>query len=116
MGNINFNDSFDIGIVSPSYKVFSIKSLYDSRFIASLLKTKKALWEYSLVSEQGASIVRRNLSIDSFLDISFPIPDIENQIKIGDTISLIRRRIALEENYLERINKQKLVLLQRLFI
>ena len=29
MGNINYNDKFDIGIVSPSYKIFSIGEGYD---------------------------------------------------------------------------------------
>ena len=116
MGNINYNSYFNIGIVSPSYKVFSIKPLYDSRFIAFLLKTKKALWEYSLVSEQGASIVRRNLSIDRFLEITFPIPEIEKQKKIGDILSTIHQRIKIENDYLERLNKQKHFLLRQLFI
>ena len=116
MGNINYNNKFDIGIVSPSYKVFSIKPLYDSRFVASLLKNKKALWEYSLVSEQGASIVRRNLSMNSFMDIAFPIPNKEVQEKIGDAITNINRRIKLENEYLASINRQKCYLLNSLFI
>ena len=33
MGNINYNDRFEIGIVSPSYKVFSIADGYDNQFI-----------------------------------------------------------------------------------
>ncbi len=116
MGNINYNNKFDIGIVSPSYKVFSIKPLYNRRFVASLLKTKKALWEYSLVSEQGASIVRRNLSMNSFMDIAFPIPNKEVQEKIGDAITNINRRIKLENEYLASINRQKCYLLNSLFI
>lgn len=71
MGNINYNDRFEIGIVSPSYKVFSIDEKFDKGYIAFLLKTRKALWAYPLVSEQGASIVRRNLNYESFLEISF---------------------------------------------
>jgi type I restriction enzyme S subunit len=116
MGNINYNNKFDIGIVSPSYKVFSIKPLYDSRFVASLLKTKKALWEYSLVSEQGASIVRRNLSMNSFMVISFTIPNRKEQEKIGDAITTINRRIELEDEYLTNIIRQKCYLLNGLFI
>lgn len=34
MGNINYNDRFEIGIVSPSYKVFSIADGYDNQFVA----------------------------------------------------------------------------------
>ena len=40
MGNINYNDKFDIGIVSPSYKIFSIADGYNKRFIAAMLKTQ----------------------------------------------------------------------------
>ena len=76
MGNINYNDRFSIGIVSPSYKVFSIKPTFDEQFVASILKTKRALWKYSLVSEQGASIVRRNLNMEDFYEISFAIPSL----------------------------------------
>lgn len=116
MGNINYNDKFDIGIVSPSYKVFSINPTFDSCFVASLLKTKKALWEYSLVSERGASIVRRNLSMDGFMKIRFPIPIKEAQRMIGDMISTISHKMELEKNILGGINRQKLYLLNQLFI
>ncbi len=74
MGNINFNARFDVGIVSPSYKVYSIRDGLNPIFIASLLRTKKALYEYMLASEQGASIVRRNLNVETFLAIKFRIP------------------------------------------
>lgn len=116
MGNINYNDKFNIGIVSPSYKVFSINPTFDSRFVASLLKSKKALLEYSLVSEQGASIVRRNLNMDGFMEIAFPLPYKEAQILIGDTIAAVNHRIELENNILYGINKQKHYLLKQLFI
>ena len=116
MGNINYNDKFDIGIVSPSYKVFSIKPMFDSQYVASLLKSKKALWEYSLVSEQGASIVRRNLSMDGFMEIAFFIPNKEEQKMIGDTISTVNHRIELENSFLNGINRQKHYLLNQLFI
>ena len=54
MGNINYNDRFEVGIVSPSYKIFTIADGYDKTFIASMLKTHRALYNYMLVSEQGA--------------------------------------------------------------
>lgn len=44
MGNINYNDRFEIGIVSPSYKVFSIADGYDNQFVAAMLKTHRALY------------------------------------------------------------------------
>ena len=50
MGNINYNDKFDIGIVSPSYKVFLISDNYDKRYVAAMLKTHRALYDYQLIS------------------------------------------------------------------
>ena len=88
MGNINYNDRFDIGIVSPSYKVFSIADGYDNQFVAAMLKTYRALYSYMMVSEQGASIVRRNLNMEAFLQLVFKIPSLDKQREIGYAISL----------------------------
>ena len=88
MGNVNYNDNFEVGIVSPSYKVFSIAENLDKRYIATLLKTHRALYNYMLVSEQGASIVRRNLNMEAFEQITFKIPPLSKQEKIGNAISI----------------------------
>ena len=116
MGNINYNDCFEIGIVSPSYKVFSIRKAFDERYVSFLLKTKKALWAYSLVSEQGASIVRRNLNLESFLEISFPIPSYIKQKEIGDMISAVNSKLLLEQKLLNSLSRQKSYLLNSMFI
>ena len=96
MGNINYNDKFDIGIVSPSYKVFLISDDYDKRYVAAMLKTHRALYAYQLISEQGASVVRRNLNLESFGQLVFRIPLIDKQREIGKTISLLKSRLETE--------------------
>lgn len=116
MGNINFNDRFEIGIVSPSYKVFSINSSFDCGFVSYMLKTKRALWEYGLASEQGASIVRRNLNIENFMSICFRVPSTEEQDRIGKTLSLWSEKILIEQRILESLHKQKVFLLHQMFI
>ena len=116
MGNINYNDCFEIGIVSPSYKVFSIRKAFDERYVAYLLKTKKALWAYSLVSEQGASIVRRNLNYESFQEISFQIPSYNKQKEVGNVITAVNRKLLLEQKLLLSLNRQKSFLLSNMFI
>ena len=116
MGNINYNEFFENGIVSPSYRVFSIRNEFDKRYVAFLLKTRKALWAYSLVSEQGASIVRRNLNLESFLEISFPIPSYNKQKEIGDIISAVNRKLRLEQKLLYSLSRQKRYLLRCMFI
>ena len=116
MGNINFNDKFEIGIVSPSYKIFTISSQFDKRYIATLLKTHKALFNYMQVSEQGASIVRRNLNMEAFEQLTFKIPPYNKQNEIGNVISTLKKKLEIEQNLKSNLESQKQYLLTNMFI
>ncbi len=116
MGNINYNKSFKIGIVSPSYKIFSIADCYDKDFIAALLKTNRALYNYALASEQGASIVRRNLNIEAFKQIVFKLPSYKKQCQIGKTISLLEKSLENNMKLKNSYELQKTYLLRHMFI
>ena len=116
MGNINYNDKFDIGIVSPSYKIFSIADGYDKRFVAAMLKTHRALYNYMLVSEQGASVVRRNLNMEAFEQLVFKMPPIDKQREIGNAISALQSRLELAVRVKTTYEKQKQWLLTEMFI
>ena len=116
MGNINYNDKFDIGIVSPSYKIFSIADGYDKRFVAAMLKTHRALYNYMLVSEQGASVVRRNLNMEAFEQLVFKMPPIDKQREIGNAISALQSRLELAVRTKAAYEKQKQWLLTEMFI
>ena len=116
MGNINYNDKFDIGIVSPSYKIFSIADGYDKRFVAAMLKTHRALYNYMLVSEQGASVVRRNLNMEAFEQLVFKMPPIDKQREIGNAISALQSRLELAVRAKTAYEKQKQWLLTQMFI
>ena len=116
MGNINYNDKFDIGIVSPSYKIFSIADGYDKRFVSAMLKTHRALYNYMLVSEQGASVVRRNLNMEAFEQLVFKMPPIDKQREIGNAISALQSRLELAVRVKTGYEKQKQWLLTEMFI
>ena len=116
MGNINYNDKFEKGIVSPSYKVYAISNSFDNIYIAYLLKTHRALYTYMFASEQGASIVRRNLNIELFSQLNFRIPSLHEQIKIGNMILSIKRKLENELLQLNNLRLQKDYLLQQMFI
>ena len=116
MGNITYNDSFEHGIVSPSYKVFDIKEKYYKNYIYWLLTSKHSFFHYSLVSEQGASIVRRNLNYDSFLNIALPLCNEEQQKHISKLIDSIEAKLKIEKRKLELLLNQKNYLLSNLFI
>ena len=116
MGNINYNGKFDVGIVSPSYKIFSIAEGFDKEYIAATLKTHRALYNYMLVSEQGASVVRRNLNMEEFEQLVFKIPSFDQQQKIGRTISVLNLRLELANKQKTLYEKEKQYLLRQIFI
>ena len=116
LGNINYNDLFEIGIVSPSYKVFSIRNSYNPYYVSCFLKTPKALYEYTNASEQGASVVRRNLDINAFMAICFPMPNKILQDKTSERLRKINMKLDIEKQIHERLYVQKQYLLRHMFI
>ena len=116
MGNITFNNKFDKGIVSPSYKVFNVDSKYNKEYIYEILTTKKAFYLYKTISEQGASIVRRNLNVEAFMRLSFKFPDINFQNKIMKYFSSFKNKLKNEKKILSLYEKQKQYLLNKMFI
>lgn len=117
MGNINLNEKYDIGIVSPSYKIFEINSkIINIHYFNNWIKSSRALYEYMISSEQGASVVRRNLNMDLFNEISLKIPDMKTQSKIGNQIKNINRIIELESNKKNKLQELKKGLMQKMFV
>ena len=116
MGNININTEYNIGIVSPSYKIFNINNNINIDFFNYWIKSSKALYEYKVSSEQGASIVRRNLNIDLFYEIIVDVPKGELQNKLGNIIKLLNLNLQYNENLLQKIIKFKKGLMQIMFV
>ena len=116
LGNINYNDIFEIGIVSPSYKVFSIRKQFNPYYVSCFLKTHRALYEYANASEQGASVVRRNLDLDAFMAITFPMPDKDIQDSVSKKLQAINKKLSVEKQILDKLKEQKNYLLSQMFI
>jgi len=116
MGNISYNDKFDMGIVSPSYKIFNISSNYNERYIFEMLTTKKSLYLFKTVSEQGASVVRRNLNYEAFMQLTFNVPSLNEQNNFIEKLSLLQSKLSLENKILSLLEQQKQYLLDKLFI
>ena len=58
-------------------------------------------------SEQGASVVRRNLDIDLFNEITIKLPNIDVQNKLGKQISNLNKKIDLENDKLYKLLELK---------
>jgi len=117
LGNININMSFEIGLVSPSYKIFNFNTnLTSYTFCNFFLKTSSMLFEYAQSSIQGASVVRRNLDLNMFYNIKILLPSKKEQIKIANFLSSIQEKVKTEKQVLEKLELQKKFLLANLFI
>lgn len=114
LGNININN-IGIGLVSPSYKTFKFTNIKSS-FFNPQIRTQKMLEEYKNASTQGASVVRRNLEMDSFYQIAMFVPNIEEQEKIGKFFKQLDNLITLHQRKLDLLKEQKKGFLQKMFI
>ena len=72
------------------------------------------LHKYVLSSEQGASVVRRNLNMDLFYQITVSLPDLKTQQKLGNVIATINNQVLLYQAELDTIKKQRKALQQYL--
>ena len=115
LGNINYNAKFEIGIVSPSYKVFNIDGP-NELFLATVLRLPQMFFEYAQASVQGASIVRRNLDLDLFSTIAIPLPSLPEQEVIGTFFQTLDQEIAQVEDKLASLKEMKKTLLRKLFV
>lgn len=117
LGNINVNMDFEIGLVSPSYKIFNFNTnLTSHNYCNFFLKTSLMLFEYAQSSIQGASVVRRNLDLNMFYNIKILLPSKKEQAKIANFLSSIKEKIETEKQILEKLELQKKFLLANLFV
>ena len=116
MGNITYNDKFVNGLVSPSYRIYKVKEEYNAYYISRILMSYRALSLYKNISEQGASIVRRNLNVDAFNELCFPIQNIKKQDEVSLFLSKLHQELNSEIEILRQLKNQKKYLLCNMFI
>ncbi|MCM1294492.1 MAG: restriction endonuclease subunit S [Muribaculaceae bacterium] len=114
MGSLGFSD-YDIGIVSPAYKIFTInEDIADYRFLKYLMITSNMIYLYRVNSEIGASIVRRNLDLEGLLSSWVFFPCLEEQHAIADMLMSADAEIDLLNKKLDVLTEQKKGLMQKL--
>jgi len=115
MGSLDVLEQFDIGIVSPAYKIFEFNNeLMLPCFGKYYMRSSYMIWRYNINSEQGASVVRKNLDLDSLLDTHVKIPNINEQKAIAQILSKADREIELLEKQLELFKLEKKAIMQLL--
>lgn len=115
MGSLDVLKEYDVGIVSPAYKVFEFNPKYMlTQFGNFFMKTEHMIWIYNINSEQGASVVRKNLDLEGLLNYIVAIPDIQEQRAIAKFLETADREIELLEKKLELIKQEKKAMMQLL--
>lgn len=72
------------------------------------------IWLYKANSEQGASIVRRNLDLQALLNSEVALPDISEQTAIAEVLSAADHEIDLLRQDIEQEKQKKKALMQLL--
>ena len=115
MGSLDVLEDYEIGIISPAYKVFSFdSSLMDISFGKQFMRSEPMIWQYKANSEQGASIVRRNLDLNALLSTKVRIPNLDEQRAIALVFVTADKEIELLRQTIEQEKQKKKALIQLL--
>ncbi len=115
MGSLDVLEDYEIGIISPAYKVFSFNTkLMDIKFGRQFMRSEPMICQYKVNSEQGASIVRRNLDLKALLSTKVSIPNMDEQQAIAAVFVAADREIELLRHDIEQEKQKKKALMQLL--
>ena len=92
--------------------VFDIKNI-NSKFLLNKIIQKNFYQKYGDIAD-GTRKAKR-IHTDTFLNMSIYLPSIEEQTKIANFLSLIDRKIELQEKLVENLKLYKKGLLQKIF-
>ena len=99
----------------PNFKGFEFnQSLIVVNFAENYMKSAEMIWLYKANSEQGASIVRRNLDLQALLNSEVALPDISEQTAIAEVLSAADHEIDLLRQDIEQEKQKKKALMQLL--
>jgi len=113
-GSIGLLNHCEKGIVSPIYVVFDVdKEKVHPEYLFKLLKTRT--FQHIFQVTTSASVSRRgSLRWKNFSKIKIPLPPIEEQKQIAETLNLAQKEINLLKQLAEKYKLQKRGLMQKL--
>ncbi len=113
MGSIDVLVEYEIGMVSPAYKVFEIYNPeISATFMKSFVRSEIMLQCLIGSSVVGASIVRRNLDRETLNEWSFRLPLLEEQTAIAQVLQAADKEISLLKAKADKLREQKKGLMQ----
>ena len=112
-GSIGYQNLYNKALISPMYTAFKANERVNDFFLFKLLKTPLYIHIYQ--AKTSASVNRRgSLRWKAFSRIHIPLPPLEEQNRIAETIHESEKEISLLESKLEELRQQKKGLMQRL--
>ena len=115
MGSIDVLVEYEIGMVSPAYKVFEIHNpQISATYMKSFVRSEIMLQCLIGSSVVGASIVRRNLDRETLDEWSFRLPLLEEQKAVAQVLQAAGKEISLLKQKAEKLREKKKGLMQQL--
>ena len=112
VGSIARLDGWDTGVLSPMYVVFKIdEQKVNSDFFFHWLASHEAK-ERIRKSAQGS--VRETVSFADLGAISFPLPSLDHQQSIAETLNIVQQELGLLKKQTDAYRKQKRGLMRKL--
>ena len=102
------------GIVSPAYTIIRGKDIVIPLFFKYYFRTNKFINSILSKSVEGIRDGKQ-ISYNQLKDFYIPVPTLEEQTKIANFLSLIDRKIELQEKLVENLNLYKKGLLKKVF-
>lgn len=116
-GAIKRLDSCSQGVLSTLYLCFAIKDekQFHSDFLVHLFESSNLNRQLRSICQEGArSHGLLNVTKSDFLGLEIPIPEVEQQIEIAETLNTARQEIRLLKKQAESYRRQKRGLMQKL--
>lgn len=118
MGAIKRLKRYEKGVVSTLYICFKIQSNHFSEFYEHFFDHGALNHEISKIAQEGArNHGLLNISVvEFFRDIKITVPDLEEQKKIADFLTAIDQKIEAVGEQIDRMERFKKGLLQKMFV
>ena len=114
LGNCNVNLRFEHGIISPAYKVYELVGC-NPLFMQAWVKKDSTKDFFLKASTEGASVCRKNIVWQELYKQELPIPNIEEQTKVGKYFNSLDNLITLHQRKCEETKILKKYMLQKMF-
>ena len=114
VGPINRNKLGRTGVMSPLYTVFRPHDI-DTTYLEYFFKS--GYWHslMNFIGDSGARSDRFSIRDNVFFQMPIPIPDIDEQRKIGELLTCLDNLITLHQRKFEKLTNVKKSMLEKMF-